>query len=182
VQGVLLFFVPESPRWLYSVGREAEGHAILAKYHANGDMEDELVLLQIAEIKAALDVAAQAKQVSYLDFFRTKANRKRLFLAVYVGTFVQWAGNGLISSTWSTSSPRSGSATPYSRTASTAVLPCKSLPETSPHWVRRAEPVTPPLPAGPSCLPSSRPWAPSASVAASSGCGRSGACSSRTSS
>jgi len=97
VQGVLLFFVPESPRWLYSVGREAEGHAILAKYHANGDMEDELVLLQIAEIKAALDVAAQAKQVSYLDFFRTKANRKRLFLAVYVGTFVQWAGNGLIS-------------------------------------------------------------------------------------
>lgn len=97
MQGVLLFFVPESPRWLYSVGREAEGHAILAKYHANGDMEDELVLLQIAEIKAALDVAAQAKQVSYLDFFRTKANRKRLFLAVYVGTFVQWAGNGLIS-------------------------------------------------------------------------------------
>lgn len=97
VQGVLLFWVPESPRWLYSVGREAEGHAILAKHHANGDMEDELVLHQIAEIKAALDVAASAEQVSYLDFFRTKANRKRLFLAVYVGALVQWAGNGLIS-------------------------------------------------------------------------------------
>ncbi len=89
--------MPESPRWLFSVGREAEGHAILAKYHANGDMDDELVLHQVAEIKAALDVAAQAKQVSYLDFFRTKANRKRLFLAVYVGALVQWAGNGLIS-------------------------------------------------------------------------------------
>jgi MFS family permease len=97
IQGVLLCSVPESPRWLFSVGREAEGHAILARYHANGDMDDELVLHQVAEIKATLDVARHAKQVSYLDFLRTKANRKRLFLAVYVGALVQWAGNGLIS-------------------------------------------------------------------------------------
>ena len=55
------------------------------------------MLHQVAQIQAALDVARQAKPVSYLDFFRTSANRKRLFLTVYVGALVQWAGNGLIS-------------------------------------------------------------------------------------
>lgn len=34
---------------------------------------------------------------SYLDLIRTPANRKRTFLAVTVGWFAQWAGNGVVS-------------------------------------------------------------------------------------
>lgn len=32
-----------------SIGRVDEAHEILAKWHANGDMNDELVLLELAE-------------------------------------------------------------------------------------------------------------------------------------
>jgi MFS family permease len=34
---------------------------------------------------------------SFLDFLRTKGNRRRLFLIVTVGLFSQWSGNGLTS-------------------------------------------------------------------------------------
>lgn len=49
-----LFIVPESPRYLVARGRSDEAHVILADLHANGKMDDELVLNSLAEIKGAL--------------------------------------------------------------------------------------------------------------------------------
>ncbi|KAF8752945.1 Transporter [Rhizoctonia solani] len=45
LQMIIIWFLPESPRWLIAHGREEEAVRVLAKYHAinRGDLNDELV-------------------------------------------------------------------------------------------------------------------------------------------
>ncbi|KAK4699931.1 hypothetical protein P7C70_g6323, partial [Phenoliferia sp. Uapishka_3] len=94
-QAVAMYWVPESPRFLAAHGRVQEAHILLAKYHANGDMEDPLVLQEITEITLALAVAKEKPPFRYINFLKTKGNRKRLFLCIFIGLSVQWAGNGI---------------------------------------------------------------------------------------
>lgn len=88
--------VPESPRWLLKKGREERAHALLAEYHANGDMQDPLVLRQIADIKASLELETLNKSARWVDFVRTPANRRRLAIIVVIAMAAQWSGNGVV--------------------------------------------------------------------------------------
>jgi MFS family permease len=98
IQFTFLFFVPESPRWLIKKDRGAEALKILAKYHANGDETDETVMFEYAEMLETIRLEYRyKKESSYLDFFKTKGNRYRLFLIATLGLFSQWSGNGLTS-------------------------------------------------------------------------------------
>jgi hypothetical protein len=95
---LLLIFCPESPRWLVSKGKYDQAIDVLAKYHANGDKSDELVVYEFNEMKTAIEAEAAATAgISYMSFFRTKGNRKRLYILICLGFYSQWIGNGVIS-------------------------------------------------------------------------------------
>lgn len=94
----LLAFVPESPRWLVSKGRVEQAHQILAKFHANGKMDDELVVWELDEIKKSIELEQHAAKTStFGSFLKTKGNRWRLGIILTVGFSSQWVGNGIIS-------------------------------------------------------------------------------------
>ncbi|PGH08300.1 hypothetical protein AJ80_07896 [Polytolypa hystricis UAMH7299] len=97
-QFFLLYFVPESPRYLIAKGRIEEARQIFVKYHAGGDESSPLVAFEMQEIQDSINLERQlSPEASWLDFVRTKANRKRTFIAVVVGIYGTWSGIALIS-------------------------------------------------------------------------------------
>lgn len=90
-------FVPESPRWLIYQDRSEEAFSILAKYHAEGDRSDPVVMAEFLEIRETIRLEMENSEHSWAEIIRTPANRHRAFIAVCVGLFVQWSGNGLVS-------------------------------------------------------------------------------------
>jgi hypothetical protein len=55
----LIWFLPESPRYLISKERDDEAFAIMAKYHANGDRHSEWLRFEVAEIRGSIAMEKQ---------------------------------------------------------------------------------------------------------------------------
>lgn len=93
----LIFLVPESPRWLISKDRHEEAHAILTKYHAEGDPDSEFVKAELAQIRSTIAIELEASKQSWWDLITSAGMRRRVLISTALGLFTQWSGNTLLS-------------------------------------------------------------------------------------
>lgn len=94
LQMIFIWFVPESPRFLIAKGKEDKAHKVLADVHANGNLDDEVVQLELAEIRDTLKMEQEFEGNNWMELIRTPGNRHRLIILLSLGFFSQWSGNG----------------------------------------------------------------------------------------
>lgn len=78
----MLPFMPESPRFLLSVGKPDQAQAILAEYHANGSLDDDLVNYEIDEIMISLEMEKRQANVGWSLLWATPGNRRKMLVAL----------------------------------------------------------------------------------------------------
>ncbi|MBN1844212.1 MAG: sugar porter family MFS transporter [Sedimentisphaerales bacterium] len=86
---VLMFLVPESPRWLVKYGRDEQAGRILARVGGRPYADNE-----IRDIKATL-AGDQIARVNFRDLLEPKV-KKIIALGVFLAVFQQWCGINVI--------------------------------------------------------------------------------------
>ncbi|WVQ83710.1 hypothetical protein IAT38_005854 [Cryptococcus sp. DSM 104549] len=89
-------FVPETPRFLYSKGREEEAFQFLVKYHGNGDVDDPLVHFEFQEMKEAIKLEKEAKAEKWSTILKSRSNRHRMGLAMLMAFCTGLSGSSII--------------------------------------------------------------------------------------
>ncbi|KAJ7129328.1 major facilitator superfamily domain-containing protein [Mycena epipterygia] len=89
-------FIPESPRWLVSVGRKDEARAVLATYHGNGNANSPLVVLEWRELETCIKTDGSDKRWwDYSELFNSRGARYRTFIISWLALCCLWSGTGI---------------------------------------------------------------------------------------
>ncbi|KFY09255.1 hypothetical protein V491_08295 [Pseudogymnoascus sp. VKM F-3775] len=95
---ILVFFLPESPRWLYVNRKFDAAKRMLTRYHGEGNPDSIWVTLQLREYEEYLEMNGSDKRWwDYSALFRSRSSRYRLLCNVMISVFGQWAGNSVLS-------------------------------------------------------------------------------------
>ena len=111
---LVILFLPESPRWLFSHSKSEQCLSFLTKYHGEGREDHASVQLQLQEYQEQISKNGSDKRAwDYRELFNTPANRYRFYNMVskYLrkcwhqlnqtqlipSVFGQWSGNGVVS-------------------------------------------------------------------------------------
>jgi MFS family permease len=92
---VAVFFFPESPRWLANHDRWEEALHVLANLHAKGNRDDPVVIAEFDEVKEAVRVAQESKDIGYLGLFGPKV-WKQTVVGVSVQIWQQLLGGNIM--------------------------------------------------------------------------------------
>ncbi|KAK2389018.1 putative inositol transporter [Trifolium repens] len=91
LQLLLMFWLPESPRWLFRKGREEEGKAILKKIYPPEEVEAEIQALQESVAMELKEAEAMGK-ISMITLLQTTSVRRGLYAGMGLQIFQQFVG------------------------------------------------------------------------------------------
>ncbi|KAI5480262.1 hypothetical protein MNV49_001221 [Pseudohyphozyma bogoriensis] len=86
----IVFFLPESPRWLVSKGREDQAMKVLTRLHSNQGMD--FVRGEFQEIKDQVEAEKVEYKPGWAEIFKRPSWRKRIILVCLLQWTVQFSG------------------------------------------------------------------------------------------
>ena len=96
----VIWFLPESPRWLWANNKRETAIAVLTEYHGNNDPDSAVVALECAEIEELINHDIEGSDKRFWDFrglFNSRAGLYRVWLLVLITVFSQFIGGSVIS-------------------------------------------------------------------------------------
>jgi sugar porter (SP) family MFS transporter len=96
VVGAIIFFRPESPRWLFRHDRSEEALQVLANLHANGNRDDAYVQSEYEEIRVVVAFERGVPPPSYFGLIFGKQYRRRTALGMGLQFMQQITGVNIV--------------------------------------------------------------------------------------